>query len=599
MGAIFETRARTAAESQSRIPTADRGAIIAALSQAGSVEAARSIALVAMAALWRRRLVALGAQEHSVAPVTCEAGVAPLSARMTDAALAFGASLAELPPEEAVYEIGRVYTASLPSAHRSSFGIFYTPPSLARRLIDHVSHAGMDWSRGKAISPGCGGGQFLVEDAVRMAECLEAADPAIAVASIGARLRGWDIDPFACWLSQVATEYSILDLVVRGGKRLPKITECRDSLRSDVSDHEGQFDLVNENPAFGKVKDSPELRKRFARSLYGHPNLYGMFTDLSIRLAKPKTGLVALLTPTSYFGGEYFKALRSTIASETRPVAIDIVERRGDVFPDVLQEVALSVFTKRRATRRLARCSIVHVGQDGLHVEQGGRLRLPSEKQLPWIIARRSRDARLVDALHKMPTRLADWGYEVSTGPLVWNRAASAGRLHDEPGPRRYPVVWAEAVSADGSFALRADRRAHLAFYEERLDPHGRTDPNLVDIPCYLLQRTTAKEQTRRLIGAPMPASLLAKYGAVAVENHLNMVRAKATKPPVSLRLITAFFSSAAADRVMRCINGSVAISASEIESMPLPSIDAIKKAFDAPDFDHALSRLYGLGRYG
>jgi adenine-specific DNA-methyltransferase len=38
-----------------------------------------------------------------------------------------------------------------------------------------------------------------------------------------------------------------------------------------------------------------------------------------------------------------------------------------------------------------------------------------------------------------------------------------------------------------------------------------------------LVQRTTAKEQHRRLISAEMPAELIAQHGRITVENHLNM----------------------------------------------------------------------------
>ena len=128
-------------------------------------------------------------------------------------------------------------------------------------------------------------------------------------------------------------------------------------------------------------------------------------------------------------------------------------------------------------------------------------------------------------------------------------------------------------------FALRYEQRGHKAFYEAASDKgkptkgrkarKAKQDPNLVRTSCLLLQRTTAKEQCRRLIGAVMPASLVKEHGAVAVENHLNMVRPTVGKPPVPLKMLAAFFASGVADRVIRCINGSVAVSASELEAMP------------------------------
>jgi adenine-specific DNA-methyltransferase len=75
------------------------------------------------------------------------------------------------------------------------------------------------------------GGAFLVEAATRMAAAMQAADPAIVLAAVGARLQGWDIDPFACWLAQVVVEAALLHRVVESRKRLPHITDCRDALR--------------------------------------------------------------------------------------------------------------------------------------------------------------------------------------------------------------------------------------------------------------------------------------------------------------------------------------------------------------------------------
>ena len=61
---------------------------------------------------------------------------------------------------------------------------------------------------------------------------------------------------------------------------------------------EPTFDLVIGNPPYGRVSLTPEQRARFGRSLYGHANLYGVFTDAPLRWSKV-SGKVAFLTPTS------------------------------------------------------------------------------------------------------------------------------------------------------------------------------------------------------------------------------------------------------------------------------------------------------------
>ncbi|WP_235662112.1 hypothetical protein [Pseudomonas savastanoi] len=104
--------------------------------------------------------------------------------------------------------------------------------------------------------------------------------------------------------------------------------------------------------------------------------------------------------------------------------------------------------------------------------------------------------------------------------------------------------------------------------------------------PCVLLQRTTAKEQSRRLIAAALPAEFLKTHGGVVIENHINMIRPISEVPEVSAEVLAAFINSGAADRAFRCVSGSVAVSAYELESLPLP----------APDDLGELTRLVNAG---
>ena len=55
------------------------------------------------------------------------------------------------------------------------------------------------------------------------------------------------------------------------------------------------------------------------------------------------------------------------------------------------------------------------------------------------------------------------------------------------------------------------------------------------------------------------------------MENHLNMVKPIVDDPEVSLRVIAALLNSEIVDAAFRCISGSVAVSATELCSLPLP----------------------------
>jgi adenine-specific DNA-methyltransferase len=56
------------------------------------------------------------------------------------------------------------------------------------------------------------------------------------------------------------------------------------------------------------------------------------------------------------------------------------------------------------------------------------------------------------------------------------------------------------------------------------------------------------------------------------------MVIPTTARPAVPPALLSAFLNTAAADRAFRCISGSVAVSAYELESLPVPSAADLKK---------------------
>jgi adenine-specific DNA-methyltransferase len=581
--ALFDVPAQTPPAS-----LGDRLRALALIANAACIETACMVAQEAALGWWDAVVAAAGGKPGRLRAVPSPLTKLDLPAAAIAKARALGSDLAALPVVEASALLGRLYTQALPGPHRTAHGIFYTPPILVDRLLSKAEMAGHDWATERVIDPACGAGAFLVQVAERTAAAMSGADPAILLAGIASRLKGWELDPFAAWLAQLATEAVLLPHVIASGRRLRPVVEVADALAVFPASREC-WGLVVGNPPFGKVKDTPSLRARFCRSLHGHPNLYGMFLDTAVHLAKPDGGMIAFLTPPSFLAGQYFRKLRRLLREQASPVSIDLVESRADVFDDVLQEVALSVF-KRGKHVQPAQCAAVHFLPTGIRVEQTGPLILPADPYEPWTLARSADDSELVAKLRAMPTRLADWGYEVSTGPLVWNRHKL--QLHDTSKAGRVPVVWAESVTPDGRFVLKATKRNHSAWFT----PRGADDPNIVNRRCVLVQRTTAKEQHRRLIAAEMPASLLAQFKAVAVENHLNMVRAIGRRPKVPLHVLAAFLATDTADRVLRCINASVAVSASELEAMALPAAESVVAAMGQSGFDQAIRQLYGLG---
>lgn len=506
-----------------------------------------------------------------------------------------GQSLAQLDTEAAVYAIGMTYTCMLPREHRAALGIYYTPPSLTARLLVQADAGGVDWARCRVLDPACGGGAFLAPVARRILDALKGMSPRHVVAHLADRLHGYEIDPFGAWLSQVALDAVMLPVTRAAGCELPVAVTVCDSLRECPAS--ASFDLVIGNPPYGRVRLDPEDRSRYLRGLFGHANLYGLFTDLALQHARPG-GVIAYVTPTSFLAGEYFKNLRALLSRDAPPATLEFVSTRKGVFEDVLQETLLATYRRGSAVTPVAIHELVPVDENSLLVKDAGVFDLPAEPSTPWILPRCAQQSSLVGTLAGMPHRLADWGYTVSTGPLVWNRHKN--QLATRPGPNRYPLIWAEAVTADGRFLWRAEKRNHTPWFEVR----ANDDWLLTRRVCVLLQRTTAKEQARRLIATALPVGMLDEHDAVVVENHLNMLRPTTDQPPVPADVLAAFLNSTAADRAFRCVSGSVAVSAYELEALPLPApdqlgglCDLVVSGADSVQIDAACQRLYdGVG---
>ena len=554
---------------------------------------ARGIAFALVKAYWETAHSGRNASQLCCPPLPTQLHLEPVPSQITSQMQDMKAHLTGMEVIEASHFIGTLYTQWMPRRTRSALGAFYTPPAIGQRLLDMATEAGVDWSSARVLDPACGGGVFLVAAAQRMAS---AAPPRghWDLKDIARRVRGCELDPFAAWMARTFLMLALSRL--DGASRTSDISSVKVCNSLEYEFEENNFDLVIGNPPYGRITLAPELRQKFRRSLFGHANLYGVFTDLALRLSRPG-GIIAFVTPTSFLAGEYFKALRSLLALEAPPVSLDFIAARKGVFADALQEILLATYRRGGSPSR-GKVHFIAPAKDGqITLAAIGSFRLPPVLHRPWLVPRTQAQNVLIRLAETAPHRLADYGYKVSTGPLVWNRHKAS--LRDTLGQGRFPVIWAEAVRSDGGFEFRAQRRNHYPYFEPL--PHERWV--VTKAPCILLQRTTAKEQSRRLVAAELPAAFIERHNGVVIENHLNMIRPIHATPAVSLAALAALLNTHVLDQLFRCLNGSVAVSAYELEALPLPAPEAmqsmerlIRRKADHATIERTAAYLVGYG---
>ncbi|WP_236063739.1 Eco57I restriction-modification methylase domain-containing protein [Streptomyces poriferorum] len=475
-----------------------------------------------------------------------------------------GGAWNSLTPEQ----VGATYVEALSPATRSRHGRHYTPPELASHLWA-LARKSLGMSPRKQLLPGlvrdpaCGAGALLLPPLREHLRASHEADPAKAIAGLQDLIEGIDTDPAAVWVANVVLAAEMLPTLARIPRDLrsplPVLAHVGDGLGSSGKPAR----VVLMNPPYGRVRLSPGERDRYAHVLYGHANLYGLFMATAVE-SLDERGVAAALVPTSFTSGRYFSNLRAHLGREAGMSAVTFVEDRSGVFTSVLQETCLAVFERRRRQKtRITSLGSAETTIASVKVQRTGE---------PWVLPRRSDDAPIAAAASAMTTSLASLGWRASTGPLVWNRRSND--LYPAWGTTRSHVIWAADI--DGGALHRDPARDTMRYLA--LTAASDQKVMVLDTPAVLVQRTTAPEQTRRLIAAHLSQEALdGLHGRVTVENHVNVLRPTVTDPVLTPEAMTRLLATKTLDRVIRSISGSVALSAYELESIPLPDREIVR----------------------
>jgi adenine-specific DNA-methyltransferase len=125
--------------------------------------------------------------------------------------------------------------------------------------------------------------------------------------------------------------------------------------------------------------------------------------------------------------------------------------------------------------------------------------------------------------------------------------------------------VWSTDISRSGE--LRFEKNSH----KKRFVVMPEADDEVViRVPSVALQRTTAKDDARRLVAAPIAERFVTRYGGYIGENHVVFLL-KTDHAVCEIGVLAKILSSHVIDRLFRCMSGSVAVSTSELAELPLP----------------------------
>jgi adenine-specific DNA-methyltransferase len=359
------------------------------------------------------------------------------------------------------------------------------------------------------------------------------------------------------------------------------------------------YDFIISNPPYFKLTKNSPYVQLMGNLSSGQPNIYSAFMTLSLEMLKPD-GQMVFITPRSFCSGLYFKKFRKWLLDRGQIQNLHIFDSRSDVFnaEEVLQENIIlrmtpkgTVVVNNKAAVSKSRDSLFHDFyemkidyEDVFHRKNGDIfIKVPTSKT----------DINVQHIVNQWKYTLRDFGLKVSTGPVVSFRATDFLTNQVSGTKKIVPLLWMHNIKDwKIEWPVQKNKKEMAILVTDESKPLLVPSSNYV-----LIKRFSSKEQKKRVqAGVLLKADL--DYSQMGLENHLNYIYKQdgmLTKEEVYG--IAGILNTSIVDIFFRMLNGSTQVNAVDIDNIPLPSIDDVRKIGGAiiknkPDIGFELDKL-------
>jgi adenine-specific DNA-methyltransferase len=476
------------------------------------------------------------------------------------------------------YQVASAYALLMGKHRRKELSAYFTPPALTAAAIAAAAPFLAGRASPSILDPACGGGAFLVPLARSLARAhvAKGARPVRACTKTIEQMQGIELDEGLATLSRrLLASMFYEEFGVALGREARSTIRRADTL---ITKLDQRFDLVVGNPPYGRIGSrlTPAALMAAGRANNGgHTNFYSLFLMRALDWVKPGGGLVFIL-PTSFVAGPYFSGLRQEILDRADVVRIDLHEQRENLFVGAVQDVCM--LTLRRHSKAVGRAH--HAYDIGIVDAFGGHKSIgfaetPTNGE-PWMLpVATNRHIIIPTRLAQRASRyftLTDYGSRIRVGKVVPTRERES--LRTTPTKGTLPLLWASAVRPDGTFSATGGGRSKNPLW---FLPPVKDVPFATKGPSVLVQRTSNRDQNRRLNAAPVCPKFLKvhrQHGFVA-ENHVIILEAL-DDPRVSPASLAQILNSPAANQRFSAVSGSFSVSAKILGRLALPDPDLL-----------------------
>ena len=321
-------------------------------------------------------------------------------------------------------------TKSLSKDDKKDFGIFITPHTIVIKLVNNIKH----YAKEKELSI-----KTILEPACGTCAIVEHCDIAFT---------GVTID---------AVEYNAT--VFAAVKDLPFTTN-----QNKVAIHHADFmaynsaimyDLSVSNPPYVVCEKGYKVPTDYSEYIIGRPNLFGLFILKQLSLTRVG-GLAAFIIPKSFMNSSYYGKIRDYIKATCKIVSLEDYTLDND-FIDTQQATFGLILHKMNEIAELALKDCLYSVKIGEHYAF-------------------TPDALALKELLKGSTTLAQLGFAVRTGNIVWNQC-KAGNTDGKPeltaDATQTVLIYDSNITKDHKIKLMTFKNEEKRQYIKR---EGRTD---------------------------------------------------------------------------------------------------------------------------
>lgn len=452
-------------------------------------------------------------------------------------------------PLDTAYRTTATFVDSIPKTERKRYGQFFTSRKSAEFMADLLT-VDMSAPELHILDAGAGTGLLSVAAVKRL------------------RNSGYKGYLFVCCYE---TDEKVLPTLTENMETLKKEYNIQYRIRTENFLLEKdkilaeRYEIVIGNPPYLKIsKDAPEALA-MPEVCHGAPNLYFLFWAKCIRWMQ-NDGQLVYIIPRSWTSGAYFEKFRSFLFSYCSITHIHIFDSRDKVFDGeaVLQETMIIRVVKNTTRPDSVSMSASSSSQflDVRHFQVPYSTVVAPNNFVFLVTA--EQESRVLERLNRLPETLSSLNMKMHTGLIVDFRTREVLRSIPEEGT--YPLFFSHHI-----------REGRVVWPDGREDEYIKTERMSYlqqNADYVLVKRFTAKEEKRRLQCGICLRSDYPQYEYISTQNKINFIRCHTPEDAYGIYVL---LNSSLYDSYYRILNGSTQVNSTEINLMPVPSLETVR----------------------